>query len=241
MINPLVEAFSAIELLIKSDYSAPLNTVESFDYLSRYGQEDNPQSSHKLRKTISTWVEELLYVQQHVKLAPNFKVWDENTREIDQAVETAINRATVVFAAITPPCRRLPKHIVNGIYARIEVLQRWRNEFFYPTRSREDYQLWKREQDLLEQQEERSEIRNPPDGLMSLVGRTLISFESVDAPNTLCSKASKAYDKSITPASPYRPRLPTGGSSSKSCFKASRNYSLLTGRRHPLPLSLLKF
>lgn len=123
LLIPLVEAFSAIELLIKSDYSPPATAVECFNYLTRYDLESDSQEGDQ-RKTIFTWVEEFHYVQGQAELQPLFNAWDENTRKFDQATEIALERATVVFEATVASHKRLPDHIVDGIYVRIEILQR---------------------------------------------------------------------------------------------------------------------
>jgi hypothetical protein len=78
-----------------------------------------------------------------VILSPEFSVWDKHTSEIEILVQKALSVSQKVLLAHNAPDKRLPKELVDGIYARIKVLKRWKVGYLDPIRARDDYKGWK--------------------------------------------------------------------------------------------------
>jgi hypothetical protein len=91
------------------------------------------------------------YTQKQADFAPDFTQWDKHTREIERLANDALTASKRVIEEHNRPERRLPEEILEGIYARTGVLQRWIRTQLELTRAREDYKNWNMQKDTTSQ------------------------------------------------------------------------------------------
>lgn len=134
----------AIDRLNTTKISNYSTSVEAIDYIIHFDAAWRMGLEHD---TIELWREYMDSVKLQAGFAPDFTQWDKNTREIERLANNALAKSTMVIAEHNPPEKRLPKDVVNGIYARVGLLQRWTKNYLNVIREQEDYKAWKKEQD----------------------------------------------------------------------------------------------
>ncbi len=79
--------------------------------------------------------------------ATDFAQWDKNRSEIERLATDALTESKRVLEEHNRPEKRLPKAVVDGIYARTGLLKRWTKSNLEVVRGQEDYKRWKMQQD----------------------------------------------------------------------------------------------
>ena len=136
----------------------------NFDYdtYPGSGRRPNHQTAH-LMHGVNNWTAYMDYVQRQVALCPNFALWDKHTKEIESFALKALSESEKVLEFHNSPNKLLPKELVDGIYARIKVLGRWREVYLDPIRARNDYKEWKEKQTTPVTQKSQCNIHPMPD------------------------------------------------------------------------------
>ncbi|KFX90800.1 hypothetical protein V490_06270 [Pseudogymnoascus sp. VKM F-3557] len=145
LLPALAKTYIAIDRLKTIVPNDCLTSPEAMGYIIQFAEAD-PYRGRKY-DTIPIWQEYLEETQRKVSFAPNFTDWDEDTKEIKGLAKDAIAASMRVLKEHKRAGRRLPKEVVDGIYVRTNLLQRWRVENLEQVRSRPDYKKWKAEQE----------------------------------------------------------------------------------------------
>jgi hypothetical protein len=147
MLQNLVSAYIEIDRITPKSTVACSSTTEAFVYLATYDYDhcryQGPGTRTQNAHGVANWTDYMDYVQRQVILSPEFSVWDKHTSEIEILAQKALSISQKVLLAHNAPDKRLPKQLVDGIYARIKVLKRWEVEYLDPIRARDDYKGWK--------------------------------------------------------------------------------------------------
>jgi hypothetical protein len=147
MLQNLVSAYIEIDRITPKSTVACSSAAEAFVYLINYDYDHyHYRGSGTLTPNahgVANWTDYMDYVQRQVILSPEFSVWDKHTSEIEILAQKALSVSQKVLLAHNAPDKRLPKELVNGIYARIRILKRWKVEYLDPIRARDDYKEWK--------------------------------------------------------------------------------------------------
>jgi len=144
LLPALVRTYEAIDRLNSTETSNCSTSVEAIDYIIRFDR----ASMVKGREydTIKSWRNYMLYIQKQAEFAPDFAQWDKHTREIEKLADDALTESKKVIVEHNPPEKRLPDEVVEGIYARCGLLQRWTKRELEVVRAQEDYKRWKIQQ-----------------------------------------------------------------------------------------------
>lgn len=138
--------YLAIDRLNSTNISDRSTSVEAIDYIIQFDQtyetnDDRPQD------TILRWRDYMMYTgKQADNFAPDYTQWDKHTREIERLANDAFTESKKVVDEHNRPEKRLPAEVVNGIYARTGLLQRWITSHLEVIRERKDYKRWKEQQ-----------------------------------------------------------------------------------------------
>jgi hypothetical protein len=133
----------AIDRLNSTEISNCSTSVEAIGYIIQFDR----QWGRREYDTIESWRDYMQYVQKQAGFAPDFAQWDKHTREIERLADDALTESKRVLDEHNPPDKRLPKEVVEGIYARIGLLQRWTKSHLEVVRGQEDYKRWKTQKD----------------------------------------------------------------------------------------------
>jgi hypothetical protein len=125
--------------------------VEAIDYIIRY---DPPVWSGE-KGTIKRWQKHMDDVDREANFAGDYELWDRHTREIERLANDTRTESKRVFEEHHPPEKRLHKEVVEGIYVRMNLLDRWTKIHLRAVRGREDYKRWKMEKDTPPQSSQR--------------------------------------------------------------------------------------
>ncbi|KFY34726.1 hypothetical protein V494_06528 [Pseudogymnoascus sp. VKM F-4513 (FW-928)] len=145
LLPALVKTYVAIDRLNSTEGSNCSTSVEAIDYIIHFNRLS--ESRIKDCDTIDSWRDYMVYIQKQADFAPDFAQWDKHTREIERLANDALAKSKKVLEEHNPPEKRLPHEVVQGIYARTGLLQRWTKSHLEVVRAREDYKIWKIQQD----------------------------------------------------------------------------------------------
>jgi hypothetical protein len=136
LLPQLVAAYIEIDRLNSTKKEKCSNSVEAVDYIVKFDQCEivNGNRPREVVDTIASWRSYMNYVGKQVIFAPDFTQWDKHTREIEGLAEIALNESKRVLEEHNRPEKRLPEEVLEGIYARIGLLQRWIKMSLQPVR-----------------------------------------------------------------------------------------------------------
>jgi hypothetical protein len=140
-----VKTYVAIDRLNSTETSNCSTSVEAIYYIINFDRESVAHGRDC--DTIDCWRDYMDYIQQAVDFAPDFAQWDKHTREIERLANDALTESKRVLEEHNRPEKRLPKDVIEGIYVRTRLLQRWTKSLLEKTRAQEDYKRWKIQQD----------------------------------------------------------------------------------------------
>lgn len=140
-----MKTYIAIDKLNSTEMIACPTSVEAISYIIHY---DSMYLNGEIRGTINSWREHMQNIEKLLSFAPNFARWDEHTKEIEKLANAALTESERVINAHIPAAKKLPQAIVDGIYARVELLQNWTKSHLNKVRDRQDYKEWKKKQDV---------------------------------------------------------------------------------------------
>jgi hypothetical protein len=144
LLPALAKTYIAIDRLSNIVPDDCLTSPEAMGYIIQFAEVD-PLRGRKYN-TIASWQEYLEDTERKAGFAPNFTDWDEDTKEIEGLAKDAIAASMRVLKEHKRAGRKLPKEVVNGMYVRTELLQRWRVAHLEQVRSRPDYKKWEAKQ-----------------------------------------------------------------------------------------------
>ena len=139
----LVRTYEAIDRLNSTETSNCSTSVEAIDYIIQFDRAYRAKGKGHNYDTIEKWEDYMLYIQKQAEFAPDFSQWDKHTREIEKLANDALTESKKVIAEHNRPEKRLPAEVVQGIYARCGLLQRWTKRELEVVRAQEDYKRWK--------------------------------------------------------------------------------------------------
>ncbi|KFY23895.1 hypothetical protein V493_05571 [Pseudogymnoascus sp. VKM F-4281 (FW-2241)] len=153
----LVRTYVAIDRLSSTETSNSdcFKPVGAIRYIIRFDRKLVHRG--RFHDTIQSWEDYMSYIEKLVYLAPDFARWDKHTKEIEILADEAIAASINVLGEHIPPKENLPQPVVAGIYARIELLRRWKESSLEKVRARDDYKTWKMQQGVPPQS---SQLRN---------------------------------------------------------------------------------
>lgn len=133
----------AIDRLNSTETSNCSTSVEAIDYIIHFDRAWRDRQYD----TIESWRDYMQYIQKQADIfAPDFAQWDKHTSEIESLANHALTESKRVLEEHNPPEKRLPKEVIEGIYARTGLLQRWTKKHLEVVRAQEDYKKWKKQQ-----------------------------------------------------------------------------------------------
>lgn len=140
-----MKTYVAIDRLNSTEASNCSTSVEAIDYLIHFDRRLEVRGRDY--DTIESWRDYMNNIgKQGDIFAPDFAQWDKHTREIERLANDALTESKRVLEEHNRPEKRLPKEVVEGIYARTALLQRWTKNLEV-VRAQEDYKRWKMQQD----------------------------------------------------------------------------------------------
>jgi hypothetical protein len=157
-----VKTYVAIDRLNSTETSNCSTSVEAIDYIINFDRTWMVRGRGRNYDTIESWRDYMQYIQKQADIfAPDFAQWDKHTREIERLANDALTESKGVLEEHNRPEKRLPKEVIEGIYARTGLLQRWTKGHLEVVRAQEDYKRWKKQQDA------------PPQSLQSMSHREM--------------------------------------------------------------------
>ena len=141
-----MKTYVAIDRLNSTETSDFSTSVEAIDYIIHFDHVFVARG--RSYDTIESWRDYMKYIQRQADIfAPDFTQWDKHTREIERLANDALTESKRVLEEHNRPEKRLPKEVVEGIYVRTGLLQRWTKLHLEAVRAQEDYKRWKKQQD----------------------------------------------------------------------------------------------
>lgn len=177
-IDRLTSTETSIDRLISTETSNSdcLFAVEAIRYIIRF--DGLLPSRGREHDTIQSWEDYMSYIEKLAYLAPDFARWDKHTKEIERLADEAIAASINVLEEHMPPKETLPQPAVAGIYARIELLRRWKEFTLEKVRARDDYKTWKMQQGAPPQSSQRMLLTYSRDEPLAHYRKLTIHFTS---------------------------------------------------------------
>ena len=148
----------------------PSTAVEAVSLIGYYDERQVDGDS------IISWQAHFLEVDRLTKFAPDFRLWNQRTRELESLAQSVFHESQLVVEAASCRHQRLPWFIEDGIYARVETLKLWLRNYVYPVRERPDYRSWLRDRELRVETSGQLAQGSLQGRLLDLTGCTPMSF-----------------------------------------------------------------
>jgi hypothetical protein len=141
-----VKTYVAIDRLNSTETSNCSTSVEAIEYIIHFDRALMVKGRNY--DTIESWRDYMEYIKKQADIfTPDFAQWDKHTREIERLANDALAESKRVLEEHNRPEKRLPKQVIDGIYARTGLLQRWTKSHLEVVRAQEDYKRWKMQRD----------------------------------------------------------------------------------------------